>query len=611
MAETSSPQPRRWRIPIAAALSGAALLLVALLAGALFATLAGGRDATSKLLRERNAIDLDRMVERIQLHLEPVRAQAQHVAAEIGAGRVDPSDQTRMGQLLQASIAALPQVAATTFISDDLMALRVERRRRRLVTRVEDSAGDGRVRAEMDRLAREVAGAGAPAAMWGGLIWVDELAQPLVNLRVPVTRAGVLLGMVATLVTVSEFSALLAGHDEGWREQSFVLVDENLVLAHRSLAAGRVRLSPAQPLPRVDEVGDRVLAAIWTGRVKDAGFGTYLVDGSTHVSDVGGERFVYTYRRIEGYADKPWLVGRYAPLEAYAEDLSALRRAGGVAGLLLVGAVIATVLLGRMIARPLRRLALQAAEVQRLNLAEPAIDGSCFQELDEAFRAFAAMRQGLRWFALYVPRRLVNRLIEEGDEATHTRQRHSTILFTDIAGFTRQCEQLSAAEVAVFLNAHFALLAGAIEAEDGMIDKFMGDGLMAAWGTLKKRPDHADAAVRAALAIAAAVRADNAERRAAGLTPVRLRLGLHTGTVVVGNIGAPGRLNYTIVGDPVNVADRLQDFARSCMAEGEEVVVLASADTVSALSTRPPGARPLGAHPLRGRDEAMEVWRLA
>ena len=202
------------------------------------------------------------------------------------------------------------------------------------------------------------------------------------------------------------------------------------------------------------------------------------------------------------------------------------------------------------------------------------------------------------------------RLMARGDEAPVLEERVVTVLFTDIAGFTPLAENLSAQAIAEFLNHHFELIADCVEAEGGTIDKFIGDAVMAFWGAPEPQADHALRACRSARAIAACIATENRERQNRGAAPVKVRIGVHTGPVIVGNIGAPGRINYTVIGDTVNIAQRLEELAKELMTADDEVVALASEATLVGLDTVAL-AESVGRHMLRGRRVAIEVYRLA
>jgi adenylate cyclase len=220
-------------------------------------------------------------------------------------------------------------------------------------------------------------------------------------------------------------------------------------------------------------------------------------------------------------------------------------------------------------------------------------------------RAFDAMVGGLRAFALYVPRDLIRHLLARGDPAAIASEtREVSVMFTDIVGFTSRTERLSAEATATFLNHHFALVSHCIEAEGGTIDKYIGDASMALWNAAEDQPDHAARAVRAAQAIRVALATDNA----GGEQPVRLRIGVHSGPVVVGNIGSATRMNYTVVGDTVNTANRLESLGGELLPD-VAVAVLLSAATVAALPDRL-SVTSLGRHALRGRDAETEVFAL-
>jgi adenylate cyclase len=304
--------------------------------------------------------------------------------------------------------------------------------------------------------------------------------------------------------------------------------------------------------------------------------------------------------------DPRWLVGSYFPAEAVDVQLERLLLASGLGLLGLVAAAVAAVLLGRRVSRPIAQLAAAASAIRTLDLDDLApLRRSRLREIDQAAIAFNAMVRALRVFAAYVPKQIVQSLISRGVAVSLASQsRETTVLFTDIVGFTERTTSWSAEQTAEFLNHHLGVLTGCIEAEGGMVDKFIGDAVMALWNAIDDQPDHATRAARAALAIAVAIREDNRGRE----VPVRVRIGLHSGPVVVGNIGTATRMNYTVVGDTVNVAQRLEVLAKELRPDAE-VAILLSATTAAAL---PQGlaVTSLGWHQLRGRDDPTEIFAL-
>jgi class 3 adenylate cyclase len=176
-------------------------------------------------------------------------------------------------------------------------------------------------------------------------------------------------------------------------------------------------------------------------------------------------------------------------------------------------------------------------------------------------------------------------------------------MFTDVTGFTATAERMSAEACATFLNDHLTLVIDCIEAEGGTVDKLMGDGVMAFWNAPARQPDHAARALRAALAI-------RERLLRANLTapePIRLRIGLHSGPTVVGNVGSPSRLSYTIVGDTVNVASRVEKAGKDLLPEAE-VAILVSAATAEAAGPAGRDLRSLGECDIRGREAPVELF---
>ena len=396
----------------------------------------------------------------------------------------------------------------------------------------------------------------------------EPVGRTYINLLMPVRADGIFRGSLIAAVSITELSRNLSRlgreHADYVFYNAFILVERRFVLAHPLLADGFPALSDARPLPELNEFDDPVLASIWAEEravpVDAAFLGRSQVQA--RAVELAGSQYMFLYQHLDGFGAQPWIVGTHVPMETIAAPIDRLNRMWQYGLGVLVVALALAFLLGRAISRPARRLAEAAGHVRELDLDSASAQSyGLFRELNEAADAFNAMISGLRSFETYVPRALVQRLVRQGNEAAiRSDERDLTILFSDIVGFTRLSENLPAPDVAAFLNRHFTHLNSAVEAEGGTLDKYMGDGALAFWGAPERLPDHAERACRAALAIATAIDADNVERRRANLAPVRLRIGIHSGSVVVGNIGAPTRINYTIVGDPVNTAERLHEL---------------------------------------------------
>jgi class 3 adenylate cyclase len=455
-----------------------------------------------------------------------------------------------------------------------------------------------------------------PGFAWGEVTYLQVLRSSCVTLAMPVRRNGEFRGAVMAAVSIGELSNYLAATTMPSGSRAFVLRGRDEVIAHPALAGGAEGLSTDRPLPRLDEVRDPVLAAMWRAPMDDD---SDILRDSTVVSRIVSSSgdpwdydnaYIFLFREIRSYGPAPWLVGVYVRLEDVNAPLRRLTFVAVVGGAIFIVAVLLAFLLGRGLARPIRRLAAAAEAIRNLSVEDVApLRRSPFRELDVAARAFNSMLGGLRWFQTYVPRLLVLQLMGQEQAELESKQRVVTVLFTDIVGFTEIGGRLPAPQLAEFLNRHFALLGGCIDAEQGTIDKYIGDSIMAFWGAPLLQADHAQRACRAAKAIAETLRADNERRSAKDLRPVRLRIGIHTGPVVVGNVGAPGRVNYTLIGDTLNTAQRLEALGKTVDIGTDDVIVLVSGETADCVGDDFP-LKFLGDYDLRGRSESLRVYRL-
>lgn len=610
MPDASSAVPRRpWRVPLIAALALAFGSLALTSGVAYIAVLAGATGTTERLLVDRAGRVIEAQVSMVKGRLDPVAQELELIAALAARGRIDIASPVAVRETLAVMLAKMPAVSIAAFASLNLELDRVVREPDGTIAR--DTLPLTDIPGALDRFV-ELQAAGA--AFWGDLVWSETLEQPMLNVRVPVRRNdnAFIGGLVAT-VGIGNLSQLIEDASQPGGGNYFILVGRDHVLAHRRLInPSGLGLSPTRPLPTIAEVGDPVLAHIWDPPVRSPSIERAL-GRLGHIVEVDGRRWVFVRRELTGYGPDPWLVGQYFPIEEATSELERLTNGAIVGAVTLLLATLLALLMGLRMARSIGTITSAAEAIERLEFDQPMHRPSRLREIDDAGRSLEKARSALKWFGVYVPQRLVQRLMERGEEGLASRRVNVTVMFTDIVGFTPQAESLPEHETAELLNHHFALLGACIEHEHGIIDKYIGDSVMALWGVVPPRDDHAGAAIRAALAIARVIREDNAMRRAAGKAPIRLRIGLHSGPAVVGNIGAPGRVNFTVVGDTVNIAQRFEQLGKEFMAPADEVVVLASGETLAAVKDRaalgvelPPPQR----RGLRGHEQTVDVYRL-
>lgn len=180
--------------------------------------------------------------------------------------------------------------------------------------------------------------------------------------------------------------------------------------------------------------------------------------------------------------------------------------------------------------------------------------------LNEQIREEENMRRRLeRFHSPQVVEMILHGGQETKDHILEAREITATILFTDIIGFTALSERLPPREITLLLNQYFSRMTDIVFEHDGTLDKYIGDGLMAVFGAPLQKPDDAARAIRAALSMRHEL--SLLQDRLPADHVIDIRIGINTGRVVAGNIGSPRRLEYTVIGDPVNIASRLESLA--------------------------------------------------
>ncbi|WP_453962379.1 adenylate/guanylate cyclase domain-containing protein [Amorphus suaedae] len=605
-AAAGSRRNRLWpKVSLAAFLAGTSGLLVGIaILSVLLLTVTANFQNTFTLLNDKAVLVMETLVERITDRVATVQPTVKALTRAYQEGKIDLATSPTREAFLSGILSGAPVIRAILFYDRDFVASGLYR------------ADDGTfvptpVQTSISPEIRNALSGIRPGdpPIWGPPVNVGS--GTFMNVAAPLMRKGRLDGYIVAAVGIDGFTSVV---EEVGRENDGAVAlfyGEDTVFAHTTLAGKLVPLDftstdPTVPLAQLE---DPVLRH-FPERTELEGFARARQAGvSVSGITANDEQYVVITKSIPRHGPKPWIAVLYQPEYQVSDELRRLR-GSFVLGLgLLVLAVITAIFTGRSIARAVGRIAPEAERIARFEFEQVGrLPESRIFEVDTEARAFNSMVQGLRTFSLYVPRQLVHRLLQRGfEEATRSRSQQATVLFTDIVGFTALSERMTAEEAARVLNAHFAGLVACVEEEFGIIDKFMGDGMMAFWAELDV-PDHADRAIRAALSIKRHAEACAAQSRLNGDPPLRIRIGVHSGSVIVGNLGSPDRVNYTIVGDTVNVAARLESFGRNIDASAD-AIILASEATVDRLSF-PVVREPVGAVHLTGREALVDIWRI-
>ncbi len=269
------------------------------------------------------------------------------------------------------------------------------------------------------------------------------------------------------------------------------------------------------------------------------------------------------------------------------------------------------VLIGRSVAQPVDQLraAAQAVTEGQLDVQVPLRRADEFGALISEFnRMVTGLREKERLrqsFGLHVGRKAAEQILARDPGLGGTEQ-VITVMFVDIRSFTARSEHLPADKAVGLLNEFLHAMVEVVEGEHGgMINKFLGDGFMALFGVGANSHNHADKALAAGRSMERALERLNLERTQRGEEPISIGIGINTGPAIVGSIGSPARMEFTVIGNTVNVASRIEGLNKTL-----GTTLLISKGTRDALK-RSPALRPLPPQPVKGVDHPVEIFTLA
>ncbi len=604
MNETAPAHPRhshRPSITTVITLGFGALIVVAVGLVLFLGYLSGMRNAL-ELTIEKTTLMVESVSDQLVQHLNSAQSQIEYLAHLVKLGSLNVNDERKVLALMTASSAAAPQVEAILYVGLDGRKLWVAPRLGKPEAIIDRWQEGEPLEAWMQQLGEE------HATIWGVPIFSPDNREVYLNVRTPVYVGDRPVGLFVAAVTVGALSRYMAKLS-GERGVAFILAGKGRLIAHPDIESAIENRTVDDPLPTPRQVGDWVLHRAWTpGEFEESveenaaiakGFRlrTTYADGLGHA---------VVFRHVHGYDEDGWIVGSHFRLDDFAAAFDRLRNAvlAGI-GVLIIAIGAATVM-GRQISRPVLRLA-AAAQILRKGGLEGASEApsSRLRETAQAARAFNAMVEGLRerdlirsTFGRFVPEKVVEDLLKQKGELP-AETRLASIFFSDIEGFSTISEKLSPAELLAILNDYFTLVAAPIERLGGVVIQYQGDAVVASFNLPVHDSEHAKNAVTAALEVL-----ERLKEQTFGPEGHRLntRIGINTGVVVGGPVGTAGRQTYSIHGDEVNVAARIEELNKMY---GTRILV---AESTMELCGNDFPFEAMGKVPIRGRTQAVRLF---
>ena len=615
--------PMRRRVPITAiAVIGLGALVAVTVGVSLYLGLASATENTRRLMAQGAETLVDSLERRLESQLQPVAYQARWMVDQIERGDVKLDDPATIDAFLLGGLSATQRLSGLGIVNSKGQIRGWENPSKQLIV---DDWSD---RPQVIEWLNEVASRTGPA--WQAPSWAPVLEETIVRHDTPIRIEGAYAGIFSQAVSVSDLSRYLASAGARTGNIPFILYDRNYVLAHPWLMDWSPDPSEHdQPLVTLHDLGDPVLERIWTPDEQALFLLEDMSETSASGAAVGDEYYVFLYRDLLRYGPAPWTIGVYVDVgtsdvlewlgqivrsiltgafherSSEGDEFERLVASALVGLAVFVGSVALAAWFGTRASRPVKAIAAAArsVELQRFDRIEE-LPPSRVVEFDDANRSFNRMVAGLKERELiretlgrFVPADVARTLLSEGGELT-PRQSEATVLFCDLAGFTSLTETLGADGIVPLLNEYFESMVEILERHRGVATQFQGDAILATFNVPVADPDHCGHALRAAIDM----RSVASGREFAGHR-IANRIGINTGKVVAGAVGAKGRLSYTVHGDAVNLAARLEALNKEL---GTSILVSAS----TAACVEGFDLRPMGEVDVRGQTERVAVYTL-
>ena len=396
-----------------------------------------------------------------------------------------------------------------------------------------------------------------------------------------------LIGVLVIDFSLGEITKYLTDLENNSTCEAIVFLEDGQLLAPQKTKHAQSLVSEVMSLLADDEKKDDLFKD--GGRVVNefSSDGQRLIIGLRPIKIAGGVKclssVVFNRQKTFGSVEK------------------SLREAAILSVVALVISLIVATMVAKRVSTPLQSLTNEVARIGRFELDSIQLPKSYIREIRVLSESIARMRDSLKSFSKYVPIHIVRDLVKTGGVASIGGERRLiSVLFCDIEGFTSYAEKVTPEKAVDTLTGYFAVFGEAIHQEDGVIDKFLGDGLMALFNAPAPLALHARAACRTAIEAQ-----QQLLQRGGHEWSLRVRIGIHTSEALVGNVGTAERFSYTAIGDGVNLCSRLEGLNKIYGTR-----IIASSDTMNAAGSTDFVWRKLDRVAVVGRTEPLEIYEL-
>jgi adenylate cyclase len=448
---------------------------------------------------------------------------------------------------------------------------------------------------------------GYPEAKRTGTLAVTEpqinvdTGYPIINLRVPIIHDGTLIGTAGASITLNVLSQFLATHRASPHSTTIIADPTDGKLIAASDRQKSVRMVDGRlEVARLDNIDDEDAREAHRLQMQTK------EDNFLFRSGRDGQEVSASFARFPVSFGRRWEAIILTPTNDFIGQLKATNRQVLIIIIALSALELFLIyLLSRRLSQPIESLSRDLKLVETLSFDQPMSRPSRVREIAQLQSAAALLRNSLQSFCSFAPVDIIRDLIKSGIPLhLGVEPRAMTIFFSDLENFSTHAEQSAPDALLDQMSVYFEQVTRAISEEQGTVDKFIGDGIMAFWGAPAALPDHVLRGCTAALRAARRMERINEAWRADGKPTLRIRIGLNSAEVLVGNIGSSDRFSYTPIGDGVNVAARLEGMNK---AFGTTICI---SDSVFNAVRSEIVARPLRHVQVKGRKQDFMIYEL-